>query len=140
MRQVFERIHREGMPMHKDQPRIVTIELHSHSYWEALFKSNAILTLEDVIHVYQTIKSNPVAHPILMDWSLIQGIEFEALEYIARNQADDRPLAIVSETGSIGEKYAHLINQLCEQSAMCLLFSTMHEARHWLVQSLQKEA
>lgn len=126
--------------MHKDQSRIAAIELISHSFWEILFKPNVVLSLEDVVYAYQFIHSKALTKGILMDWSMIQGIEFEALEYIARTQNQDHPLAIVSETGSIGEKYSHLIDQLCEQNCSCINFTSMSDARNWLTHYAQKEA
>lgn len=126
--------------MYKDQSRIAAIELNSHSCWEVQFKPNAILTMEDIVSIYRYIDSTDMTHPVLFDWRAIQGIEFEALEYVARVQDQDHPMAVVAEPGSIGEKYGHLIDQLCEDSCTCLVFSTLHEARIWLSQAFQKEA
>lgn len=126
--------------MHREQSGIATIELNANVVWEVAFKTNAILSLEDVVNLFQQIRSYPSADPILMDWNAIQGIEFEALEYIAQARCEDQPLAIVAAPGSIGEKYSHLINQLCESNDSCYHFSSLLEARNWLISYKQKEA
>lgn len=125
--------------MHKDQSRIAIIELNAHSCWEILFKPNSVLSLEDVAGVYEYIHTEAVINPLLMDWSMIQGVEFEALEYIANTQKPEHPLVIVSESGSIGEKYGHLIDQLSAQNCTHITFSTMQEARNWVTHFMHKE-
>ncbi len=126
--------------MHKESTSIATIEQNDHPYWEVHFKPNVILTLEDVTRIYQYIQSKFDTTPILMDWNHIQGIEFEALEYIARIQNREHPLAITSEPGTIGERYCHLINQLSESSCVCAMFSTEDEAHKWLLNLEQNGA
>lgn len=126
--------------MHKESSSIATIELNDHPYWEVHLKPNVILTLDDVTRIYQYIHSMTDNTPILMDWNMIQGIEFEALEYIARIQSREHPLAIASEPGSIGERYVHLINQLSENILVCTIFNTANEAHHWILSLEQREA
>lgn len=127
--------------MHKVQSRIASIELNAHAFWEILFKPHTVVSLEDMVWIYRYVRSNSHLTPVLMDWSEIQGIEFEAMEHIAQLQTTEHPLVIVSEAGSIGEKYCHLIEQLSEQKCSCFVFATMSEARRWLTDhSMQKEA
>jgi len=125
--------------MHKVQSRIASIELNAHAFWEILFKPHAVVTLEDIVCIYRYVQSNILITPILMDWRTIQGIEFEAMEHIARSQTPEHPLVIVSEAGSIGEKYGHLIEQLGEQTCSCFVFTTMTEARSWLTDHYMKK-
>lgn len=126
--------------MHKDQSRIAAIELNDQACWEIHFKPYAVLSVEDIVCIYQYLHQEPVRHPVLMDWHALQGIEFEALEYIARTQGPGEPLAIIADPGSIGEKYGHLINQLCESNCTCLVFKTAQEALSWMDRSERKEA
>lgn len=126
--------------MHKSHSTIAAIALNSQGCWEVVFSPHAVVTLKDIVSIYHYTQSRLAVHPILMDWRSIQGIEFEALEHIARTQNQDFPLAIVSETGSIGEKYAHLIGQLCEQGTCCTVFSSINEARSRLIRYRQLEA
>lgn len=126
--------------MHRESTSIATIEQNDHPYWEVHFKPNVILTLEDVTRIYRYIQSKSHATPILMDWNHIQGIEFEALEYIARIQNREHPLAITSEPGTIGERYSHLINQLSESNGVCAIFRTENEAHRWILSLEQNEA
>lgn len=126
--------------MYKEQCSIATIELNEHAYWEVFFKPNVILSLEDVSRIYQYIDRRTDGAPILLDLNQIQGIEFEALEFIARTQNREHPFVIVSEPGSIGERYVHLVNQLCEQKFVCTMFNTIEEARKGIFHLEQKEA
>lgn len=127
--------------MHKVQSRIASIELSPHAFWEVLFKPHAVVTLEDILWIHRYVRNTSLPAPILLDWRTIQGIEFEAMEHIARAQNPSHPVVIVSERGSIGEKYAHLISQLGEQTCNCLVFKTVGEARRWLSEKYtQKEA
>jgi len=125
--------------MHNDQPGIATIELAVPPCWNVAFRCNVLLSVADINWLYQYIRNKGAELPVLMDWRGIQGIEFEALEQIVRFQSGEHPLTIIAEPCSIGERYAHLINQLCEQNCSCVVFPTAPEAVGWLSRRQEEE-
>lgn len=125
--------------MYDERSSIATVELHETPCWIVVLKNNATLSSADIDWLYRYIQGKGATMPVLMDWRTLQGIVYDALEEIVRCQTDEFPLTVIADPGSIGERYAHLVGQLCEAHCSCVVFRTIAEATGWIAGAMKKE-
>lgn len=114
---------------------VATVALKDHM-WMVRFLKNSVITLADMEAIHQHTCNQSLLQPIVMDLREIDGIDYDALEYVAHTVCLDRfhPVALVIEHGSISEKYARLIEQLSDPLHLFQVFSGTAEAEKWLEQ------
>jgi len=114
-------------------PKAATI-LFKDFYWNIRFNDKTVISLLDMESIFQSIQTNAVFQPVALDISHIDGIDYDALEYVALTACNGpcHPMALLVEHGSIGEKYARLIEQLTENSPLYHIFSLHDSAEKWL--------
>ncbi len=109
------------------------IKLISGTYWEVSFHDNVVVTLVEMLKIYQLISTFDLYNPLLLDIRTIGGIEFEALEFTAsEDKLTNRVQLIVYLHHSMSEKYVSLIESLDLGKHDYHIFDTMDEATMWI--------
>lgn len=109
------------------------IKLIADHYWEVVFRSEVVVTLVEMLKIYRLISTFDLFNPMVLDIRNIGGIEFEALEFTASEDAlTNRVQLIVYAHESMSEKYVSLIESLDLGKHDYHIFDTMTEATHWI--------
>lgn len=114
--------------MYSGQSSIAAVELCDTRYWLVTFKQNALLSYDDVRWIYLYVNNSSPLLPVLIDLGGIQGMEFDAIEFIALMNCTNQPPLLISPTGSIGTRYVALVEQLSDNDCTCRVYETLQDA------------
>jgi hypothetical protein len=116
-----------------NHPKTATL-LFKDFYWNIRFNDKTVISLLDMESIFQSIRSDAVFQPVALDIRHIDGIDYDALEFVAQTTYNGlcHPMALLVEHGFIGEKYARLIEQLTENSPLYRIFNSSEAAEKWL--------
>lgn len=112
---------------------IADIKYRTERYWEVTFHKEVVVTLVEMLKIYRLINTFDRFNPLLLDIRSIGGIEYEALEFTASEDAlTNRMQLIVYTHESISEKYVSLIESLDLGRHDYHIFDNMNAATYWL--------